>query len=107
EFSAPSFTARENVQFRYQLQGFDEDWVEAGTQRTAEYSRLPAADYHFRVGACSSGGAWNESGATLTLQVTPFFWQRWTFRAAALGAFTLLVAATVRYVSFRRVRLHL
>src|SRR5262249_2729342 len=80
---------------------------EAGTQRSAEYSRLPAGDYRFRVEACSSGGVWSQAAATFGPTVTPFFWQRWTFRLAMLAAFTLLVVAIVRYVSFRRLRLHL
>src|SRR5207248_2362603 len=78
--------------------------VEAGTQRSAKYSRLPAGDYRFRVEACNAGGAWNESGAAFGFAVAPFLWQTWWFR---LAAFALLISATVaivRYVSFRRLR---
>jgi signal transduction histidine kinase len=39
--------------------------------------------------------------------VTPFFWQTWWFRVSVLGGFTLAVVMTVRYISFRRLRLRL
>jgi len=102
DFTALSFAAPENVQFRHRLEGFDDDWVEAGPQRTAAYPRLPAGNYVFRVTACRSDGVWNQGGATLSLVVTPFLWQTWWFRSAALAAFTLAIIAIVRYVSFRR-----
>jgi hypothetical protein len=80
EFSAPTFTAPENVQFRYRLEGLDEDWVEAGNRRVAEYSRLPGGNYVFRVIACNNEGVWDKTGAVLSLVVTPFFWQTFWFR---------------------------
>jgi signal transduction histidine kinase/ligand-binding sensor domain-containing protein len=102
EFSAPSFTAPENVQFRYRLEGLDEDWVDAGIRRVAEYSRLPYGNYVFRVIACNNDGVWDKTGTVLSLIVTPFFWQTLWFRIGALVAFTLAVVAAVRIVSFRR-----
>jgi signal transduction histidine kinase len=102
EFAAPSFTAPENVQFRYRLENFDDDWIEAGTKRTATYPRLSAGNYVFRVIACNSDGVWTKTGAALGISVTPFFWQTWYFRGATLAGFTLAIVTIVRYVSFRR-----
>jgi signal transduction histidine kinase/ligand-binding sensor domain-containing protein len=108
DFTALSFVAPENVHFRYRLKGLDEGWTEANSgQRTALFSRLPAGAYEFHVTACNNAGIWNEEGQTLGLVVPPFFWQQWWFRAAGLGVFGLGVAAVVRYVSFRRLRLKL
>jgi signal transduction histidine kinase/ligand-binding sensor domain-containing protein len=104
EFVAPSLTAPENVQFRYRLEGFDEDWIDAGDSRSVSYSRLPAANYRFRVIACNQSGVWNDTGATVNLTVLPFFWQTWWFRFAVLAGFTVTIIAIVRYVSFRRLR---
>jgi signal transduction histidine kinase/streptogramin lyase len=102
EFSAPSFSAPENVQFRYRLEGLDEDWVESGMHRVAEYSRLPQGSYVFRVIACNNEGVWDKTGSVLSLVVAPFFWQTLWFRISALAVFTLAVIAAVRFVSFRR-----
>lgn len=107
DFAALSFTAPENVQFRYRLDGLDTDWTEAGAGHSASYPRLPAGNYRFRVIACNNSGVWNNSGAVLSFIVRPFFWQAWWFQSACVAVFTLLVIAVVRYVSFRRLRLRL
>ena len=101
-FAAMSFTAPENVQFRYRLEGFDEGWIEAGSKRMASYSRLSAGDYLFQVAASDASGEWSRTPATLRFQVAPFFYHTWWFRLMVLGVFTLSVIAVVRYVSFRR-----
>jgi len=107
EFTALSFVGPENITFRYQLEGFDDDWLETRTQRSAKYPRLTPGDYKFQVIACNSEGIWSETGASLAFVVTPFFWQTWWFRISVLAAFTGMVIAIVRYVSFRRLRLQL
>ena len=103
-FTALSFNSPENVQFRYRLNGFDTEWIEAGPQRTAKYPRLPAGSYEFEVTACNEAGVWNETGFHLPMKVRPFFWQHWWFRTLLVMAFTAMVIAIVRYVSFRRLR---
>jgi signal transduction histidine kinase/ligand-binding sensor domain-containing protein len=107
DFTALSFVGMENILFRYRLDGYDEDWTETKTERTAKYPHLPRGNYQFRVLACNSEGIWNEHGARLGFVVLPFFWQTWWFRGTVVLAFTALVIAVVRYVSFRRLRAQL
>jgi signal transduction histidine kinase/ligand-binding sensor domain-containing protein len=101
EFSALSFTAPENIQFRYRLENYDDNWRETAL-RVANYSRLPAGNYVFRVLARTTEGEWTKTGAVLSVAVDPFFWQTWWFKGSVLTSFTLCVIAAVRYVSFRR-----
>ena len=103
-FTALSFNSPENVQFRYRLKGFDTEWIEARPQRIAKYPRLQAGSYEFEVTACNEAGVWNEKGFHLSISVRPFFWQNWWFRVLLTMAFTAVVIAIVRYVSFRRLR---
>src|SRR5579859_949086 len=107
KFTALSFSAPENVHFRYRLEGLEDDWIEAGAQRSASYARLTPGNYRFHVIACNDAGVWNEAGAVLKLEASPFFWQTWWFRSAALAVLTLFIAGVVRYFSFRRLRLKL
>jgi len=104
DFTALNFNAPENVHLQYQLESFDNDWTDAEPQRSASYSRLAAGDYKFRVRACNADGLWNEAAAPLGLIVARFFWQTWWFRLGVLALFTTAVIASVRYVSFRRLR---
>lgn len=107
DFTAICFSDPNNVHFRYQLVGFDNGWIDAGTQRSVDYTRLTAGEYEFRVEACIGDGPWSEVPATVALIVVPFFWQTWWFRLGALLLFTLSVTAGVRYISFRRLHLKL
>ncbi len=101
EYTAPSFLAPRKMRFRYRLDGYDADWVDAGTQRTAHYTRLPPGRYTFRVVASTPDGVWNETGDALTVTLRPFFWEtRWFLALAALalallgaGAYNLRVSS--------------
>ena len=104
DFTALSFTSPNNAFFRYRLNNFDKEWIEAGTERSAIYPQLPAGDYEFRVIACNDAGIWNETGATIPLTVAPFFYHTWWFRALAVALFTSAIIGVVRYVTFRRLR---
>ena len=64
-------------QYKYKLEGFDKDWIDAGTQRNATYTNLDAGEYVFRVTACNCDGVWNEQGASLKIIIPPPFWATW------------------------------
>lgn len=104
DFAALSYSAPENVRFRYRLVGFDETWSAPGSERSATYSRLPAGHYVFRVSAGNDTGVWNDAGVALGVRVSPFYWQTWWFRTGVLGLFTALVVAVVRFLSYQRLR---
>jgi signal transduction histidine kinase/ligand-binding sensor domain-containing protein len=103
-FTALSFVAPERVRFKYRLENLEQEWVEAGAERTANYSFLRPGDYTFRVIACNNDGVWNEKGASLSLVVLPYFWQTWTFRAAAALAAAGALGGAVRGITRRRYR---
>ena len=103
-FTALSFNSPENIRFQYRLQGFDNGWVDAGTERHASYSRLAAGGYRFLVRAGNSEGVWSEPDTGLAFVVQPFFWQTWWFWLATLLVFTSGVVAAVRFISLRQLR---
>lgn len=107
EFTALSFGPPENIHFRYQLVGFDNQWHDAGNDRSAIYPRLPPGNYFFHVKGCNSDAIWNNDGFSIALTVPPLFWQTWSFKFAAIFLFTVIIVAIVRYVSFRRLRMKL
>ncbi|MBX7221746.1 MAG: response regulator [Blastocatellia bacterium] len=76
-YSGLSFLSPDKVRFRYRLEGFDPDWVDVQTRRSAFYTNLPAGDYVFHVKACNSDGFWNEQGARLAFRVVPRWWKTW------------------------------
>jgi signal transduction histidine kinase/streptogramin lyase len=106
EYTAPTFLAPRRVRFKYRLEGYDADWVEAGTQRTAHYTRLPPGSYTFRVLASSPDGVWNEKGDAIDVTFRPFFWQTDWFVGLAVVGLGLLgaMAYNLRVSSLRRHR---
>ncbi len=78
EFAALHFKNPARNRYRYRLDGFDADWIEAGTRRTASYTNLPPGDYTFRVTAANSDGVWNDEARTLRLTVLPPWWRTTT-----------------------------
>ncbi|MDW8220559.1 MAG: adenylate/guanylate cyclase domain-containing protein, partial [Bacteroidota bacterium] len=68
-----------NVQFRYRLEGFDEDWIDAGNRREAYYTNLAPRLYVFHVQACNNDGVWNEIGAEIRIELQPRIYQTWWF----------------------------
>lgn len=92
EFTAPSFVAPEKIQFRYMLEGFDKDWIEAGTRRVAYYTNIPHGKYHFRVRAGSDEG-WSTDSPAVSLTLQPYFYQTTAFTVFVLLAVVSLCAA--------------
>jgi signal transduction histidine kinase len=90
QYTAISFIGAENTRFRYQLEGFDRDWVDAETRRVAHFTNLAPGTYRFRVKAQSKDGVWNEEGASVRVRLAPHVYQtRWFLSLAALGALGL------------------
>ena len=103
-FTGLSLTASEKVRFKYRLDSFDDEWIDAGTRRSVEYQGLTPGDYRFRVIACNNDGVWNETGAALALAVLPYFWQTAWFRISAAGVLLASGAGVARFISVRRWR---
>lgn len=100
-FTALSLTSPENVHFRYRLEPFDQNWIDAETRRSALYPRLPAGKYHFQVMACNNVGVWNETGTHLDFTVDPFFWETWWFRLGG-GLLTASLAGGIVFLGLQR-----
>lgn len=105
-YTAPSFTMPERVRFRYKLEGVDADWRDAGTRRTAYYTRLGPGRYRFVVSAANEDGVWNPTGAALDVTITPTFVQSTPFKALC-GVLLALGAWLLYRLRLRRVTLQL
>lgn len=76
------------LRFRYMLEGYDRDWIEADNRREAFYTNLPPGNFRFRVTACNADNLCNEQGATVAFFLAPRFYQQawfWPLVALALA----------------------
>ena len=51
EYSSPIYSQQANVEFSYQLAGFDPEWSDWTTRTEKDYTNLPHGKYNFRVRA--------------------------------------------------------
>ena len=101
QFASLHYSAPDENQYAYMMEGLDKEWNFIGNRRYAGYTNVPPGEYTFRVKGSNSDGLWNEAGASINITITPPFWQTWWFRilAAALlvggafGVFSLRVRA--------------
>jgi signal transduction histidine kinase len=90
-YAALCFTAPDKVRFRYRLEPLDPKWTEAGDRRVAYYQGLPPGDYRFQVVACNNDGFWNETGASVAVEILPLFWQTRWFETTLFGVAIAIV----------------
>jgi signal transduction histidine kinase len=90
-YASVSLRDPERTQFRYKLEGFDDDWRNVGTRRTAFYTGLRPGTYRFHVAAAGDMYSAFGSDATVTFSIAEAFYQTWWFRVlCAIAAAQLL-----------------
>jgi signal transduction histidine kinase len=109
--SFSSFSASDDLQYAYKLEGFDHDWVYGGSRKFASYTNVPGGDYTFHVKA-GAHGKWSEP-TQIRITVVPPFWKTAWFEAiviiACLGLVYLvfrLRVQTIKRQQEQRLQLH-
>jgi two-component sensor histidine kinase len=91
-------SAPERVRYRFLLEGFDKEWVEAGARQTAFYTNIPPGVYRFRVMASVSEGVWSGIPVSATVTLNPRFFQtRWFLGLCVLVGASIVAGALALY----------
>lgn len=96
-FSAMDFAAPGRFNYYYQLVGYDEGWIDAGSRNYAAYTNLQPGRYLFRVKASRHLSGNEDPITTLSIRITPPFWQTWWFRCILIGTILGLVFLLYQY----------
>ena len=92
DYTGLSFRSPSRIRFKYRLDGLENSWNDAGSERKAVYRHVPPGQYVFRVMACNSDSIWSGDGALLAVSVTPFFYQTFWFRDGAVLALVVILS---------------
>lgn len=103
EYTAINLSSPHRQRFRYRLDGFDADWVDAGARRQAFYTNLPPGGYQFHVSTTDGNGNWIDPGVTWPFSIRPMFYQTGWFVGTAALLVVLVVGGAWR-LHVRRVR---
>ncbi len=102
EFAALEYTAPSRNRYAYKLEGFDREWVQAGTTRTATYTDLPGGRHEFLVRGANSDGVWSDEELSIAINVAHPPWLR---PSAYALYFILLVSAIYLLYRFHKRKL--
>lgn len=96
QFASTLFEQQNNIEFCYQLDGFDKEWSQWSAKSEKDYTNLPHGTYTFKVKARNNLG--NESKpVTYTFTIEPAWYQTyWIY------AFYLLCLLGVVYMLIKR-----
>jgi signal transduction histidine kinase/ligand-binding sensor domain-containing protein/CheY-like chemotaxis protein len=98
-YAAPNFISPQKTIFKYRLQGYDKDWVDAGHRRTAFYTNIPPRTYTFHVVASNGDGSWSPE-AKFEFKIGALFYQTLWFQG--LCAFCISGIVLAAYASHVR-----
>ncbi len=74
-YAALNYIQSTRNQYRYKLEGFNDDWIFCGNRTSVDYTNLGPGKYVFRLIGSNNDGVWNEEGAALQLTIKPPPWE--------------------------------
>jgi len=98
-YTLPEFRIPRRIRFRYRLDGWDKDWIQADNLRDATYTGITPGDYTFHVAHSDGYGNWSSAESALSIRVMPYFYQTSWF----LTVIALLIAICISQLHRLRV----
>ncbi len=96
KFAALNYSHSHRNQYKYKLEGFDDNWNEVGNQHWATYTSLRPGKYTFRVIGSNDDQSWNYKGTALRVIVYPPFYLTWAFKILLIVLFILALVSGYR-----------
>lgn len=85
EFASLDYSAPHKLQYAYQLEGYDDKWLETDAkQRSTQYTNLPPGDYTFKVKSTNRIGKWSDKQVALSFTQEPAWHQTIWFKILVL-----------------------
>ena len=97
EFAALHFTSSQGNEYKYIMEGMDEEFKMAEKSRSVIYPKLPPGEYVFKVYAANSDGVWSDIPASLKIIIHPPYWKTLWFQSLMVLAVLGLVYGIYRY----------
>jgi signal transduction histidine kinase/ligand-binding sensor domain-containing protein len=97
QYTAPSFIMPDELNFRYKLEGYDHQWIEAKTRRSAFYNNLPPGDYTFHVQVMNHHRQWGEPTQLAKIHLNPYFYQTTWFLALCVLLVIIIFYLFLKY----------
>ncbi len=100
QFLALSYARAYKNQYRFKLENYHEDWIDAQARNEAYFTNLAPGEYVFRVIAANANGVWNTKGASIRLIVLPPWWMTWWFRFFCAVLVITVIGSVFQYRTY-------
>jgi signal transduction histidine kinase/ligand-binding sensor domain-containing protein len=91
DFAALGYTAPQNLEYAYQLEGLFNNWTYVKGIRKANFTKLEPGTYVFKVKASSSSGIWSDEETKMIIEILPPWWAtRWAYTAYVMLTIVLI-----------------
>lgn len=97
EFAGLQFNHPQDLSYRYQLIGYDNNWVMAGHSPVANYTKIPPGDYTLKVNTSNTTGEWSNHYATMDITIECPWWDTWWAYVGYAVIFAGLLFLLIRY----------
>ncbi|MEP7319399.1 MAG: histidine kinase [Panacibacter sp.] len=96
-FSSTEFDQVERLEYRYKLDGVDDNWIYVNyLNRTISYNDLRPGSYVFHAAIKDVNGEWSKNDVNLSINIMPAWWQTTWF-----NVLSVLLAAIAIYLFVR------
>lgn len=102
DFTGISYTQTDLLKFRYRLNPFDKEWVEASTERNAVYTNLAPGNYSFEVQTWIEGTS-NSTTISQDVIIAASWWQKGWARVLMVVAI-IFIALLIYWIRMRALR---
>ena len=75
DFVSNNYIQSTKNQFRYRMLNYQDDWINAGSESRAIFTKIPPGNYTFEVIGSNNDGIWNTKPARLEIEILAPFWK--------------------------------
>jgi ligand-binding sensor domain-containing protein/two-component sensor histidine kinase len=97
DFTSLNYSKKQDNQYAYFLEGFDQDWINNGPNHLVNYTNLDPKNYVLHLKTGTTLGEWNSLPFQLEIRILPAFYETWWFRIGILILFVLMFYTFYRY----------
>lgn len=96
-FASFDYTNPTKNNYKYKLEGFNDDWIEIGTSNSATFTNLNPGTYIFKVAGSNNDKIWNDKPVELKIRIVPPIWKRTWFYALEALFIAFVIFLYIKY----------
>jgi ligand-binding sensor domain-containing protein len=92
EFAGLHYAIPSKNKYAYTVEGLYDRWISVdANNRVVKFTNLDAGKYKLRVKGSNNDGIWGETEKSITIIITPPYWETWWFRVIVVILILLLI----------------